>query len=593
MLRRSLAPLARSSRPSIRPLLIAALLLGCGSDPSEPQPHEGVDRIVFTVHRSDPDGVEMVVWRGTTDGPLPGSPESTPVPWVGFGQPFRVEWQATSANAPIVGTRIRASNTPGAPYLAIGAPAGATWGPGTSFTFANSIPATELGGDPCDTGPDCPDQVRMAAGACSLRVQAIDDEGQQLDSSLGSLHYRVNFPPQANWVIESPVEAREPYWTAPTLEGSEMRRAYVEGDTIPSGARLHLVLAGRDRLFGSVDPDSACCDLRLDEQVPPLRFQARAYGERRLSPTLFETRQTVFGSLSPDSVLSMLVGAFDYRLDGRAADEHLERSAPSTFSFIGGLPPRLTEMQPHAELSIEVLPPNQPIPTGEDGPLYSVVRGERRWDSMLLDWSEISGPGQLWQGNLYRIPLRLRTAPHPLVAPLSPTPAGGLSDHVRSFAYELVGEFDPFNRRNNGIGDDLEYFVDATGFGSLDLEDARGYELFVPDVFWEEPSWFAPELVGESECLLPEFATFCLIGDRIRSDLGRFAFRALGNSSTLRTSFPFLSPLPADSTGVEIPLEYARFATRTAVGEQGFSVRLRPSVEGESVPWPAPPIAAR
>lgn len=590
---------ALPARPRVllRTLLgLMLALVGCGDDggaPAEPGVHEGVDRIVFEFYRTDLQGIEMLVWRGTVAGPLPDSPEATPIPWIGYRQPFRVAWHAESANAPIVGTRVRPGIEPGAPFLAIDPPEGTLWGTGNSFRFANAIPPGELEGVVCPSGLGCPDRVRFPAGPCSLRVLALDQEGEILDPELGNLQYHVNFAPSAEWVTGTGDEERDPYWTAIARDGSVLRRPYAPGDTIPSGARLHLVMRGRDRFFGITDPDSACCDQRLDDQGPAVRFQARTHVERKLSPSLSETRQTVFGPLAADSVLTLLVGPFDYRLGGRASDEHDERSETVEFEFIGGLPPRISELAPPAGAEIELRAPDQPIPTGDDGPLYEVIPAQRRWDEARLDWGAESGTGRLWDGSAYRIPLRIRAAAHPTADLLQPTVVDGLTDHARSFAYELLGEFDPFNRRQNGIRDDIDRFTNANGFEALDLEGEEGYELFVPTLFWTQPSWFVPELVGETECLFPELQEFCDIGERMRSDLGRFVYRAQASSSALFTEFGLNAPLPADSTGVEIPLEYLRFATRTPLREQEFSVRLRVEVEGETVSWPPPPRTAR
>lgn len=564
-----------------------ALSLGaCGDDPVDPPTHEGVDGIVFEVYRSDLEGAELLVWRGTAAGPLADSPERTPIPSIGFGQSFRVQWAAESATAPIVGTKILASSAPGARYLALGEAAGEGWGRGTSFHFANEIPASGLEGIECESGPGCPELLRFDAGLCSLSVRAIDRDGRQLEERIGVLRYRVNFAPAARWVVDAADPDRAPYWTTPALDGGTLRRAFAPGDTLPSGARLHLLLRGQDRLFGQVRPDSACCDQRLDPAAPSLRFQARALAQWRRPPATSESRQTFYGVLAPDSLLSMLVGPFEYRLSGRVADEHDERSPAAEFVFFGGLSPRLTEMQPFDGAAIELLTPGEPIPVDGNGPRYALKSARFHWNAALRDWTEFAGEGVQWQGMLYQISLRLRAQPHPVVAQISPSSGGDTTDHVRSIAYELVGEFDPFNRRLNGRGDDIDFFLDVTSAEALDLDDGAGYALFVPDFFWQQPSFFAPEVVGESGCVSPDLQMFCDMGERMRADLGHFVFRARGSAGAVGTSFPLLPPLPADSTGVEIPVEYQRAAIRTPIREQQFSVRLRVPIEGGTVLWP-------
>lgn len=584
----------RTLRPWLGSAVVLVVLSGCGSDegasPLDPGPHEGTDEIVFSFYRTDDTGQERLAWRGTVDGPLPGSPESTPVPGVGFLQPFRVEWRADSARAPIVGTRIRPSNVANAPFVAIDPYGDGTWGTGTSFRFANAIPPLELVGVDCPTGPDCPDRVRFAAGACSLRVLAVNRAGELLDARLGRLRYQVNFAPQAEWVMDGTDPDAAPCWTARTLDGRMLRGSITASDTIPSGARVHLRLRGRDRVYGSADPDSACCDSRLDDTIPVVRHQARTYVEQWMSSSRLEYRQTVFGSLTPDSSLSLLVGPFDYRLDGRVADEHGTRSAEVHYTFVAGLRPGPPRMSPAHTEEFEFLPPNQPIPVDADGPRYELVAAQRRWRVLAQDWAT-DGEGEIYSGHFYRLPLKMQADPHPRAREIDPNSAPGLTDHARAFAYELIGEFDPFNHRINGRSDLITNFLATEFVGAFDLVGDEGYQVFIPVVFWSSPEHFAPEVIGEDECLYPELATFCDMGRRIREDLGRFRYRAVARTTNWRFTHDVLPPLAADSTSADIRIELERFGRQSEIAEQEFSVRLLVPVQGlpEPVVWPQSP----
>jgi hypothetical protein len=585
---------SRTLRRGLGSAAVLVFLSACGGDegalPLDPGPHEGTDEIVFSVYRTDEAGQERLAWLGTVDGPLPDSPESTPVPWVGFLQPFRVDWRADSARAPIVGTRIRPSNVASAAFLAIDPFGDGIWGAGTSFRFANAIPPAELVGADCPTGPDCPDRARFAAGPCSLRVLAINRDGELLDARLGRLHYQVNFRPQAEWAVDGTEPDAMPYWAAGGVDGRVVRGSITPGDTIPAGVRVHLRLRGRDRFHGSVDPDSACCDRRLDDMIPVVRHQARTYVEQRMSSSLLEYRQTIFGALSPDSSLSLLVGPFDYRLDGRVADEHGTRSAEVGYTFVAGLRPGHPRMSPAHTEEFEFLPPHEPIPTDASGPRYELVAAQRRWRVLAQDWTT-DGEGELHSGHFYRLPLTMQADPHPRVREISPNSAPGLTDHVRAFAYELIGEFDPFNRRINGRSDLITNFLASEVVGALDLVGDEGYQVFVPVVFWTNPEYFAPEVIGEAECLDPGLATFCDMGRRIREDLGRFRYRAVARTTNWRFTLDVLPPLAADSSGTDVRIDLDRFGRRSEIAEQEFSVRLVVPVQGlpEPVRWPQSP----
>lgn len=332
-------------------------------------------------------------------------------------------------------------------------------------------------------------------------------------------------------------------WERP--DGSLAFRAVAEGDTVPSGATLRLRVRGSDRLPGSADEDSLCCDLLLDADGADVDYQAltRFFREdiRGVRDSLF----TLYETAVPDSIFSMVVGPFDYEATFRAVDEHGRRGEPATFSFVAGFPPQEPTCTFADGAAALLHPTRDPLP-GEIG----FVRGlhlSLSWDPVLQGWSDTGGALDL-SGTWFTIPIGLRGAPDPRVVDVTDrVPANGssmsnaYSDHVRSFAYTLVHEADPDNQIDEGPGDRADYFLDADALGTLDLDlDLDGdhaWRIFVPDLLFVAPETFEP-----GTCLNDNF---CEVGEYLRARLGEFELRVQSRTTGLASTFHQKSPAVA------------------------------------------------
>jgi hypothetical protein len=448
------------------------------------------------------------------------------------------------------------------------------WGDVTSFRFENLYDPSDLPSGGCPEGPDCPADLRFASGDHRLQVRARTEDGRELDEALGELQFEINYPPSA-WIVHDPGTGVEDPAASPVAswflsDGSVRRVALAEGDTIPSGSSLRVRVGGRDRLRGTSETDSFCCDLRLDSSNPEVVFQGQANFVRENVRGFRDSLFTFVGETSTDSVFAMTLGPFDYSARFRALDEHERRGEFAALDFVVGYPPRLPETTIEDGALILLHPERDPA-SGEG----EFVRGEAatlKWDPALQDWSEISGETTL-DGVWYEIPLRFRGGPDPRVTDVSvnaPPDAGpearGYSDHVRSFAYELVHEHDPLNVIKNGPGDFYDRFIDADTIGSLDLEGSRAWRLFIPDLFFVAPELFDPP---SGDCP-EELTNYCAIGFWLRERLGQIELRVRSRTTGSDSVFDPLPPGPARKA----PLSLADAGRFSPVLEKTFALRL-------------------
>lgn len=591
--------------------LALGILAGCsddatspsgGGDDGPPDPYEGRDEIVFRVFVEDAAGQESLRWVGDPDGPTDSSPETTERPYVPFGRAFRVEWDVDAAGAPVTGTRIRIYRDDSENYyLPFAGFDGVEYDDTRSFRFANQIAEAGIDPENCGTGPFCYGDLRFGSGRFFFEVESINQNGRVIDIQQ-TLRIEVNYPPRADVPILPPVpdaDAANPSWSVELGDGGLLEGALAAGDTIPSGSTVRVLVRGADRFDGVVDPDSLCCDVRLDDEVPELRFQGRTSLTVRTFDGLVSTLPTRYSAATPDSVLEVYVGPGDYELELRTTDEHGRRSEIESLDFVAGFPPQAPRMDPAEGREILLLPPDQAPPMVDGAPAYAVLadqplffqpeRGRwSRFEDETIEYVPVSGA-------LYRIPLRFFSDPHPRAAGVSTGLPNGISDVARSFAYELVTEFDPDNRLEQGPTDRIDAFISTSTPGVLALDDVEsvdfdGLEIFVPDRFFDAPGLFDESLRAPDDP--PVVELFEQMAARMRLDLGVSTLRVWAMTTNVFTTLDQGPPEP--SGAIEDPTLGIRVSNMANQGrvsplaEQTFTVRIQLETGGETVEWPPP-----
>ena len=574
---------------------------GCGGDDDgvdvvdpgddDPGPHDGEDSILFRVYVDTPSGVEDLRWVGTPEGPAEESPETTDQPFVPYGRSFRIEWEPDAAVAPVVGTRFRVYETEEQDFfLPDAGPDSVAYDDTRSFRFANATPRSAIDPSDCGTGPDCFGDLRFPSGARFLEVRSINANGRVITSGQ-TLRFDVNYPPTVE-LVESPADpdstAVSPAWTLALEGGGRLERALVPGDTIPAGAEVRVRLRGQDRLPGATPPDSLCCDARLDDQSPEVRFKGFTRFTVREDDGFPNTFNTFAGRVTSDSVLVVNVGPADYELNLVSVDEHGRQSDPVTLSFVGGYAPRAPRVEPSDGQQIVLRPSDLGDPTEDYQVLTNVSRG---FDTASGRWSE-SVDELRFGGTVFRIPIRIEADPDPRVPPVSPQIPGLLTGVPRSFAYTMVSEFDSTNRFAQGIGDREDLFLSATGPRVLELTLAQGdrfegIEIFVPNLFFSNPGLFDPELAEPGGSAPIE--GWRPIAERIRADLGRYEFFARASTTSFGSELVQRPPAPRGSdTSLQdfVVDELERFGRYSPPSETEFSVRVELETSTGPLIWP-------
>lgn len=572
-------------------LLFAALLVsacsgddsggdvgGPGPDPDpDPDPQFDIDIVRFRVWTLEAGGAEKLRWIGTWEGPLEESPEQTRWPWVGYGRAFRVDWKAFSNDLPIRDHEYRVSQREFGPWFSVE-------GAQADFDFANLLEADLLVGESCPEGPDCVGQLRFDSSRYRIQVNATTTGDRQLDEELGVLEFEVNYPPSVEMVIDPATGPDDPD-ASPVVswiktDGSVHRAALVAGDSVPSGATVRFRVRGWDRFASTTETDSFCCDEQLDASGTAVSYHGRTDFVWSDAEADLDTLFTIFGPISEDAVLSMDVGPFDYIAAIRALDEHGRRGASVEFPFVAGFPPVPPTVN-LADGSTGLLNPERDAQPGEiQFELSEPV--SLGWDP-VIGWVDENMPVTL-QGYWYEIPMSFRGLAHPRVRDVStdPPPDASVfseeySDHVRSFAYELVHEDDPFNANTEGPGDRDDFWLPVDEIGELDLSGDGTWRIFVPDLVFTNPEFFDPE----GDCVSEDF---CAIGRALLEQLGEFEMRF--RSHTTRPGSTFHQESPAASRDVILDLQrHGRFSDWVSLR---CSVRLAFTDAGGAVTglWP-------
>jgi hypothetical protein len=507
---------------------------GPGPDPDR---RFDIDIVRFRVWTLEAGGAEKLRWIGTWEGPLEESPEQTRWPWIGYGRAFRVDWKAFSRDLPIRDHEYRVSQLEFGPWIEVdGAAAG--------FDFSNFLDADQLVGESCPEGLDCVGQLRFDSGRQQIQVQATTTSGRILDEELGILQVEVNYPPLIELIVDPATGPEDPD-ASPVVswvqsDGSVHRAALAEGDSIPSGATVSFRVRGWDRFASTAETDSFCCDEQLDSSSTTLKYHGMTDFAREDPDGARDTLFTLFGANSEDPALSMDVGPFDYTAAFRAIDEHGRRGESARFSFVAGFPPEPPAVNIPDGGSGLLNPERDPLP----GEIQFVRTGpvNLAWDPELNDWIDADLPLRL-SGYWYEIPLSFRGKAHPRARNVATAPSPDASefsreysDHVRSFAYELINERDPFNGNSDGPGDRDDFFLSVDAIGELDLTGTDAWRIFVPDLVFLSPGLFDPE----GDCVGGD--AYCAMGTRLLEQLGMFEMRFRSHTTKPGSVFHQESP---------------------------------------------------
>lgn len=553
-------------RTCARLVLVAGVLAfwACGRDEGAVSPTDGgADLLETTLDTAAPaftvelyawDGsnpsTETLRWKGTAEGPHPESPERSDRPFLGFGKPYLLRWAITAEQGLVVGHQHRASQVD--PTAILSSP-GLGLGDEVSFTFANEIPAEALPPGGCESGPDCPDRLRFASGSYDFQVYALDVLGTTRPYAPGLLDFDVNYPPESSIVVDQ----EWPRYAIENGQGEWVTASFAPGDTVPVGAYVTMRMGGYDRLEGSVsNPDSFCCDQKLDPLAPDVRFQGmlKLTGDEGFAVRRF---QTLFSSPDVADTLGFWVGPFAYEFLARAADEHDRRDpTPETTEFMAGFPPRVLALEPEEGRSMVLRDPLQGSWAENEIP-YDLPSGSviRYWDGIQF----FDEPGENRTqvvGHVFRLKPRFEGAADPR------EPHGA----IHAWAYALFSEHDPDNLLVNGCCEspDLSFYLTSPEENVWAFSDDEAVELFVPIPIWYLPELFEPE---------SDILHFRQIGEWLRRHLALNTLQVVGRTTQIgEDDFKLYTNVRPE--GNFVPIDIERMGRRTETAEVHFSIHL-------------------
>lgn len=534
-------------------------------------------------------------WVGDPSGPDADSPEQTSDPFVGFQQPFRIEWEASTPNQtlefedPIIGYRYKARQGAGFPFTPdVDSLDNKLFGDTQSFFYANNTPGENLEGN-CNTnnGVGCdPTVFRWPSGAFTLSVETLDRALVQNRPEFGQLTFQVNYPPQT--AIEPVAQYVVRDQSGAVLDEGGFRR----GDRIPYGSEVTFVSRGFDRfpqtLPDSVSQDRLCCDEPFEfdpndpdnpDNPPEVRFTERVAVVRQADfdedPLPFQTSS---GVPLPSGTVSFVVAPYDYTYISTTVDE-LGRfdDEPATFDFSVGYTPSLVP-----ELAI-------PNPALDKDRLVVGITGLVEDDSLLtridpfvtaylvqdsveptcgarlvFDESTIR-PDEVstsFTGRRYTYGPRL-------VARNDPRDPLGV---VRAWSYSLNSVNDPDNSIEDGAeSSDLKFFISGTSPNVLDFGEEpvvstpeRELSFFVPFDLFNRDSARAFDADSDDE---QSRQLGCLLIQR----LGEMELRYRGRVTPPEAGdFPFFANRNEEGESTFLPENIAPYGAKTSAADTRF-----------------------
>ena len=526
-------------------------------------------------------GDEIWRWEGPYTGPY--SPEDTERPFIGFRNPFKICWEASSPNGAIEGYQFRASELDRSPFhpQELNEETGeveAYFDPdATCFDFGNLVAPEDIPppGTPPNYNPDfvdecpslwedCPDSRRWSSGPHRIQVLTIDVAQVESEATLGELQYVVNYPP-----VTSLIEDAE--WPKYFDNGVEFN--FSENDTIPDGAYVIFQKQGYDRLEQNRSELGGlpCCDVRFDPTVPEVRYQTRIEDARARNDSGGNSFwSTLFSPAEEADTLGFRTGPFDYTVTFRSQDEH-DTVDPNQvrFQFFAGFPPSLTSLFP-TDGDTLMLRNNQgvPPPWPENQVPYQVQETVMLyWDGTTYRTEDCDDPATPVQecvsvtGTYYRYRVEF----------VGTGDAREATTSIRAWSYALFSPGDPSNFVRDGAGTDNLSFFDPSPEPNrwLMAQGDDGPRLFVPDLIWTASALFDPE---------NEASPFSGPGTLLAGQLGELTLQVIGKTvraGDKHTYYPFtVRPCETLPECTKQDYDLTKLGRRTGMGEVKYFAYL-------------------
>ncbi len=504
-------------------------------------------------------------WVGSRDQvDLAASPESSSRPFIGFGRRFRLTWDASSPNGPIVGYRFKATQDDGG-FTPPAVEGRKQWDLGlTEMVYQNDRPPSTLPAA-CDsvTAVGCsPDEVRFSSGNYVLSVEALDAALVESAPGAGEISFEVNYPPETMLFrgqddvgeVWPRFELRDANWNL--LSES----SFSDGDTVPAGAYVKFRSSGFDRVpaFAGAQFDSFCCDEVLDPSASEVRYQAR------LDLVAFDGRRNlrfsnVFSTPDVSDSIGFVTGPFEYSLKSRTVDEH-RRPDPSSdeLHFVAGYPPLVTSIGPATGDTIVFRAPVTADRWPENEYPYTVSSSVSKWwdGRQYLD-TDCGAACSRVLGNIYTIRPRFEGQGDPREAATA----------VRAWTYSAHSENDPENVIGDGPGEspDLSFYNDSPLPNVWDFTEAEGFQIFVPFQIWFQPDQFDPAGLATEATKQ---------GAELRRSLGEITLRVRARTTSLGDDYDLYQNTRPEEGANAQTIDIARFGRRSAIAEVKYHVLL-------------------
>jgi len=245
--------------------------------------------------------------------------------------------------------------------------------------------------------------------------------------------------------------------------------------------------------------------------------------------------------------------------------------------MVGGFAPRIVSVAPSGGTRLILRDPASADTWPENGYPYQVQdNATRHWSPGQRRYLNAPTPTSMQvQGAWFTFAPELVGASHPK----EPLPQG-----VRSWAYEMIGEYDPLNTIQNGSGfDRLGVYSDPPDPNLWVFQDEERIPIWVPTLFWSSPELLDPE----GECPVPEW---CDIGEDLRTYLGAYIFRVRGRSTGGAEVFQQGGAEVVEGTALRTSIELLELGRLTDLVETSFEIRLGLDDGNGNLDtlWPAP-----